>query len=213
MKIKYWMTKEPITVTPDTLAIDAQKIMKENKIRRLPVVEKGKLVGIVTFRNLMEAAPSSATSLSIFELNYLIMRMKVKDLMKKNVITVSTEDTVVDAISLGMKHDIGGFPVLDNQGELVGIVTETQISRAMMRLFGTNVKEEIIHLENVDLQAGTFGKIVDIVEKLGITIVSMFSVPKRTTDLMRVYLRIKPENKVKEKVVAELKKVGYDIEE
>ena len=142
MKIKYWMTKEPITVTPDTLAIDAQKIMKENKIRRLPVVEKGKLVGIVTFRNLIEAAPSSATSLSIFELNYLIMRMKVKDLMKKNVITISPEDTVVDAISLGMKHDIGGFPVLDH-GELVGIVTETQISRAMMRLFGTNVKEEI----------------------------------------------------------------------
>jgi acetoin utilization protein AcuB len=213
MKIKYWMTKEPITVTPDTLAIDAQKIMKENKIRRLPVVEKGKLVGIVTFRNLIEAAPSSATSLSIFELNYLIMRMKVKDLMKKNVITVSPEDTVVDAISLGMKHDIGGFPVLDSHGELVGIVTETQISRAMMRLFGTNVKEEIIHIENVDLQAGTFGKIVAIVEEMGVTVISMFSVPKRTTDLMRVYLRIKPDNKSKEKVVAELKKTGYDIEE
>ncbi len=212
MKIKYWMTKEPITVTPDTLAIDAQKIMKENKIRRLPVVEKGKLVGIVTFRNLIEAAPSSATSLSIFELNYLIMRMKVKDLMKKNVITISPEDTVVDAISLGMKHDIGGFPVMDH-GELVGIVTETQISRAMMRLFGTNVKEEIVHIENVDLQTGTFGKIVAIVEKLGVTVVSMFSVPKRTTDLMRVYLRIKPDNKAKEKVVAELKKTGYDIEE
>lgn len=212
MKIKYWMTKEPITVTPDTLAIDAQKIMKENKIRRLPVVEKGKLVGIVTFRNLLEAAPSSATSLSIFELNYLIMRMKVKDLMKKNVVTISPEDTVVDAISLGMKHDIGGFPVVDN-GELVGIVTETQISRAMMRLFGTNVKEEIVHIENVDLQAGTFGKIVATVEKLGVTIVSMFSVPKRTTDLMRVYLRIKPDNKAKEKVVAELIKTGYDIEE
>jgi acetoin utilization protein AcuB len=213
MKIKYWMTKDPITVTPDTLAVDAQKIMKENKIRRLPVIEKGKLVGIVTFRNLMEAAPSSATSLSIYELNYLIMRMKVKDLMKKNVITVTTEDSVVDAISLGMKYDIGGFPVLDDQGELVGIVTETQISRAMMRLFGTNVKEEIIHLENLDLQAGTFGKIVAVVEKLGVTVISMFSVPKRNTDLMRVYLRIKPDNQSKEKATAELKKTGYEIEE
>ncbi len=213
MKIKYWMTKEPITVTPDTLAVEAQKIMKENKIRRLPVVEKGKLVGIVTFRNLIEAAPSSATSLSIYELNYLIMKMKVKDLMKKSVVTVSPEDTVVDAISLGMKHDIGGFPVLDDHGELVGIVTETQISRAMMRLFGTNVKEEIIHIENVDLQAGTFGKIIAAVEKLGVTVISMFSVPKRTTDLMRVYLRIKPDNKSKEKVTAELKKIGYEIEE
>jgi acetoin utilization protein AcuB len=213
MKIKYWMTKDPITVTPDTLAVEAQKVMKENKIRRLPVIEKGKLVGIVTFRNLMEAAPSSATSLSIYELNYLLMKMKVKDLMKKNVITVSPEDSVIDAISLGMKHDIGGFPVMDNQGELVGIVTETQISRAMMQLFGTNVKEEIIHLENVDLQAGTFGKIVNEVEKMGVTIISMFSVPKRTTDLMRVYLRIKPDNKAKDKIVTGLKKSGYVIEE
>jgi acetoin utilization protein AcuB len=213
MKIKYWMTKDPITVTPNALAVEAQKIMKENKIRRLPVVEKGKLVGIVTFRNLMEAAPSSATSLSIYELNYLIMKMKVKDLMKKNVVTVTTEDTVVDAIALGMKYDIGGFPVLDKEGELVGIVTETQISRAMMQLFGTNVKEEIIHLENVDLQAGTFGKIVAEVEKTGVTIISMFSVPKRATDLMRVYIRIKPDNQVKEKVVANLTKAGYTIEE
>jgi len=211
MKIKYWMTKDPITVTPNTLVVEAQKIMKDNKIRRLPVVEKGKLVGIVTFRNLMEAAPSSATSLSIYELNYLILRMKVKDLMKKNVIIVSPEDTVIDAISLGMEHDIGGFPVVDDKGVLVGIVTETQISRAMMQLFGTNVKEEIIHLENVDIQAGTFGKIVAEAEKMGATIISLFSVPKRSTDLMRLYLRIKPGDRTK--VVEGLKKAGYDIEE
>jgi acetoin utilization protein AcuB len=213
MKIKYWMTKEPITVTPDTLAVEAQKIMKEYKIRRLPVVEKGKLVGIVTFRNLIEAAPSSATSLSIFELNHLIMKMKVKDLMKKNVITVSPEDSVMDAIALGMKHDVGGFPVLDSQGDLVGIVTETHISRAMMQLFGTNVKEEIIHLENVELKQGGVGQIVNLVEKMGITIYSLFFTPKRTTDLMRVYLRVKPEDKAKERAEAELKKAGYQIED
>ena len=125
MKIKYWMTKDPITVTPDTLAIEAQNIMKENKIRRLPVVEKGKLVGIVTFRNLIEAAPSSATSLSIYELNYLIMKMKVKDLMKKNVITVSPEDLVADAIALGMKHDIGGVLRLPD----APVIGEVQLGR------------------------------------------------------------------------------------
>lgn len=189
MKIKYYMTKDPITVTPNTLAIEAQKIMQENKIRRLPVIEKGKLVGIVTFRNLIEAAPSSATSLSIYELNYLIMKMKVKDLMKKNVITVSPEDFVSDAIALGMKHDIGGFPVVDDHGELVGIVTETEISQSMLQLFGINAKEEIIYLENVDLQLGTVGKIVSVVEKLGVTIVSIFSSDKRTSDLKRIYVR------------------------
>lgn len=209
MKVKHWMTRDPITVTPDTLAVEAQKIMKENKIRRLPVVEKGKLVGIVTFRNLIEAAPSSATSLSIHELNYLIMRIKVKDLMKKNVITVSPEDTVIEAIVRGVEKGIGGFPVVDGEGRLVGIVTETQIARAMIQLFGTDVKNEIISLENVDLQPGTFGKIVAMVEQAGGNIVSMFSLPRRTTDLLRVYIRIKPGKR--EGLVAALKKAGYEI--
>ena len=209
MKVKHWMTKDPITVSPDTLAVEAQKIMKENKIRRLPVVDKGKLVGMVTFRNLIEAAPSSATSLSIHELNYLIMKIKVKDLMKKNVIAVSPEDTVIDAIVRGVEKGIGGFPVVDDQGQLVGIVTETQIARAMIQLFGTDAKNEIISLENVDLQPGTFGKIVSLVEKLGITIVSMFSLPRRTTDLLRVYIRIKSGQR--EEALQELKKAGYEI--
>jgi acetoin utilization protein AcuB len=209
MKVKHWMTKDPITVSPDTLAVEAQKIMKENKIRRLPVVDKGKLAGMVTFRNLIEAAPSSATSLSIHELNYLIMKIKVKDLMKKNVITVSPEDTVIDAIVRGVDKGIGGFPVVDDQGRLVGIVTETQIARAMIHLFGTDAKNEIISLENVDLQPGTFGKIVTLVEKLGITIISMFSLPRRTTDLLRVYIRIRSGQR--EAAMAELKKAGYEI--
>ncbi len=209
MKVKHWMTKDPITVSPETLAVEAQKIMKENKIRRLPVVEKGKLVGMVTFRNLIEAAPSSATSLSIHELNYLIMKIKIKDLMKKNVITVSPEDTVIDAIVRGVEKGIGGFPVVDDQGRLVGIVTETQIARAMIQLFGTDAKNEIISLENVDLQPGTFGKIVTLVEKLGINIISMFSLPRRTTDLLRVYIRIKSGQR--EEAIQELKKAGYEI--
>jgi acetoin utilization protein AcuB len=209
MKVKHWMTKDPITVSPETLAVEAQKIMKENRIRRLPVVEKGKLAGMVTFRNLIEAAPSSGSSLSIHELNYLIMKIKVKDLMKKNVITVSPEDTVIDTIVRGVDKGIGGFPVVDEQGRLVGIITETQIARAMIQLFGTDAKNEIISLENVDLQPGTFGKIFTLVEKLGINIISMFSLPRRTTDLLRVYIRIKSGQR--EEAIQELKKAGYEI--
>lgn len=209
MKIKHWMTKDPVTVTPDTLAVEAQKMMKDNKFRRLPVVEKGKLVGIVTFRNLIEAAPSPATTLSIHELNYLIMRIKVKDLMKKNVVTLSPEDTVIDAIALGTKKDIGGFPVVDEKGKVVGIVTESQIGRALMNLFGTNIEKEIISLENVDLSLGTIGNLTSLIEKLGVTILSIFSIPKRTTDLLRVFIRIKSDKK--DEVVEALKKAGYEI--
>jgi acetoin utilization protein AcuB len=167
------------------------------------------LVGIVTFRNLIEAAPSPATTLSIHELNYLIMRIKVKDLMKKNVVTLSPEDTVIDAIALGTKKDIGGFPVVDEKGKVVGIVTESQIGRALMNLFGTNIEKEIISLENVDLQLGTIGNLTSIVEKLGVIILSIFSIPKRTTDLLRVFIRIKSDKK--DEVVEALKKAGYEI--
>jgi acetoin utilization protein AcuB len=211
MKIKYWMTKDPITVTPDTLAVEAQKIMKDNRIRRLPVVEKGKLVGIVTLRNLIEAAPSPATTLSIHELNYLIMKIKIKDLMKKKVFTVSPEDSVIDAVTWGTQHDVGGFPVVDDKGKLVGIITESQISRAMMQLFGAHVKEEIIALEDVDLQLGTVGKLVALIESLGARIISIFSIPRRTTDLMRVYIRIKSDKK--NEVMDALKKAGYVVSE
>jgi acetoin utilization protein AcuB len=167
------------------------------------------LVGMVTFRNLIEAAPSSASSLSIHELNYLIMKIKVKDLMKKKVIAVSPEDTVIEAIVRGVEQGIGGFPVVNDQGLLVGIITETQIARAMIQLFGTETRKEIISLENVDLQPGTFGKIVTLVEKVGINIISMFSLPRRTTDLLRVYIRIKSGQR--EEAIAELKKAGYEI--
>jgi acetoin utilization protein AcuB len=108
-----------------------------------------------------------------------------------------------------VEKGIGGFPVVDDQGRLVGIVTETQIARAMIHLFGTDAKNEIISLENVDLQPGTFGKIVTLVEKLGITIISMFSLPRRTTDLLRVYIRIRSGQR--EAAMAELKKAGYEI--
>src|SRR3972149_11924288 len=98
MKIKDVMTKNPMTVGSDTLVLDAQKIMKENNIRRLPVVDKGKLVGIVTQHDLLEASPSPATSLGIHELNYLLAKMKVKEIMKKNPITLTPDTPFEEAL-------------------------------------------------------------------------------------------------------------------
>ena len=164
MKIKHWMTPDPITVTPETLIIDAKKIMKDHDIRRLPVVDQGRLVGIVTYRNIIEATPSSATSLSIHELNYLILKLKVKDVMRKNPIAVTPEDSVIDVILEGHKKGIGSFPVVEGD-KLVGIVTETEITRAMIQIFGTRVESEIITLENVgpDDSVGVFRRIAEIV--------------------------------------------------
>ena len=118
MRTKDLMTKNPITVDSETLVLDAQRIMKENNIRRLPIVDKGKLVGIITQHDLLEAAPSPATSLSIHELNYLLSKMKVKEIMKKNPVTLTPDTPFEEALRIGQEKKIGSFPVVDN-GKLV----------------------------------------------------------------------------------------------
>ena len=107
------MTKNPLTVDTETLVMDAQKIMREKNIRRLPVVDKGKLVGIVTQHDLLEASPSPATSLSVHELNYLLARMKVKDIMKKNPVTVGPDTPFEEALRIGQEKKVGSFPVVE----------------------------------------------------------------------------------------------------
>ena len=113
MKIKNWMTSNPITVKPNTPVMEASKLMKEHGIRRLPVVKGGKVVGIVTHRNLLEASPSAATTLSIHELNYLIAKLEVGEVMQKNPICVSPEDSVIEVMTMGRQKGIGAFPVVE----------------------------------------------------------------------------------------------------
>src|SRR5512136_3322716 len=123
MRIRDVMTKNPITVDSETLVLDAQKIMKENNIRRLPVVDKGSLVGIVTQHDLLQASPSPATSLSIHELNYHLSKMKVKEIMKKDPVTLTPDTPFEEALRLGQEKKIGAFPIVEN-GKVVGIATE-----------------------------------------------------------------------------------------
>ncbi|MBU2552423.1 MAG: CBS and ACT domain-containing protein [Proteobacteria bacterium] len=210
MKIKHWMTTDPITVTPDTLIVDAKKIMKDHRIRRLPVVEKGKLAGIVTYRNIIEASPSAATSLSIHELNYLILKLTVKDVMKKKVVTVSPEDSVIDVILEGHKKGVGAFPVVEND-KLIGIVTETEIVNSMVQLFGTRAESEIIGLENVGPEdaVGVFRRIAEIVENHNLPLLGMFALPKRQTAGNRVYIRVKTKNT--KPLIDDLVAAGFEI--
>jgi acetoin utilization protein AcuB len=213
MKIKHWMTADPITVKPDTLIIDAKAIMKDHKIRRLPVVDdKGKLLGIVTYRNIIEASPSAATSLSIHELNYLVLKLQVKDVMKKNPLTAAPDDSVVDVLLEGHKKGIGSFPVVE-KGKLVGIITETEIFSAMIGIFGTRTNSEIIGLESVGAEdsVGVFRRIAEIIEKQDVPILAMFSLPHRRQEGWRIYIRVKTKN-IKP-IVKALKDAGYNIGE
>jgi acetoin utilization protein AcuB len=128
---KDWMTRNPVTITEDTSLTAASRLMKDNDIRRLPVVEHGKVVGIVTWGDIREASASDATTLSMFELGYLLNNLPVDRFMTRHPITVTPTTTIIRAAQLMLQHKIGGLPVVEN-GKLVGILTESDIFRMLV---------------------------------------------------------------------------------
>ncbi len=132
--VKDWMSTSVITATPHVRISEAHQLMKDAKVRRLPVIdEKGKLVGIVTIGDVREASPSDATTLSIWELNYLWAQLTVDRIMTRNVMTVTPETPILDVAETMLTHKVSGLPVVDEQGRLLGIVTESDIFRMLVR--------------------------------------------------------------------------------
>lgn len=132
--IRDWMSTEVITVTADMPITNAHQIMKKNRIRRLPVLdEEGVLVGIVTIGDVREASPSGATTLSIWELNYLWSQLKVSNVMTHKVVTVRDHEPLIAAAQLMLDHRISGVPVVDENNKLVGIVTESDVFRMLVK--------------------------------------------------------------------------------
>ena len=129
MHVRALMTAAPITIAPDLNVIDARQRMVEHRIRHLMVVEHGKLVGIVTDRDIRLNLPSPATSLSVWEVNYLLARLTVGQVMTKAVITVDPDRDVGAVARLMVDHKIGALPVMEG-ARLVGIVTESDFVRA-----------------------------------------------------------------------------------
>jgi len=137
MLIENWMTKDVITGTPDMSMMKASKIMKEKGVGRLPVVDdKGVLVGLISDRDIKEASPSKATTLDMHELYYLLSEIKLKDIMTKKVVTVHTGETIERAAQLMLEHNIGGMPVVDQTNKVVGIITDADIFKVLVRITG-----------------------------------------------------------------------------
>jgi acetoin utilization protein AcuB len=129
--VRNWMTPNPITITAQTTLPEARRLMDEHYIRRLPVVKKDKLVGIVTRGGIREAQSSQAMTLSVYEMNFFLDRLTAKEFMAYEPITISPDAAIGEAAHLMLQHQIGGLPVVDN-GELVGIITETDLCRFLM---------------------------------------------------------------------------------
>lgn len=127
-----WMTKNVITIDPKTTLPQAHALMKSKKIRRLPVVDSvGRLVGIVTRGDIREASPSDATSLSIYEVHYLLAQLTIDHIMTKNPKMVTPDTPIKEAARLMLENKISGLPVVDN-GQVVGIITESDIFEALI---------------------------------------------------------------------------------
>jgi len=136
MFVQERMSSPAVTIRENTPFQDALKLMRDRQFRRLPVVDKkGKLVGIVSERDLLHAAPSSATSLSIWEVHYLLATLQVKKFMTKDVITTTPDTPVEDAARLMVANKIGGLPVVDEHKDVVGVITETDIFETFVEMF------------------------------------------------------------------------------
>ncbi len=133
IKVREWMTESVISVTPGTPISQAHQIMKKNDVRRLPVVEGRKLVGIITIGDVREASPSDATTLSIWELNYLWAQLTVEKIMTRRVLTVQPDSPMVEAARLMLDNKISGLTVVDDDGHLVGVVTESDIFKMLVK--------------------------------------------------------------------------------
>jgi len=127
MNVRDCMKSPVFTVTPDTLIDNALETMREKHVRRLPVVENGKLVGLVTRNRIRGATPSLPTPLTLWGFHYQLSRMKVRDVMITDVIVVHPDDTIKEVLALSEKHRIGTLPVVDDNGNLVGILTNTDL--------------------------------------------------------------------------------------
>jgi acetoin utilization protein AcuB len=133
MLVKERMKRDPVTVKKDDSFRYALKLIRKEGIRHLPVIENKRVVGIVTDRDLRQAAPSPATTLEVHELNFLLERLKIEAIMTKKVITVGQETDLLEAARLLLTHKIGCLPVVD-QDELVGIITEGDMLRALVEM-------------------------------------------------------------------------------
>jgi len=207
MRIRDVMSTNVVAVDEKTSIHDARKIMKAHKIRRLPVMKKDKLVGLITEHMLLEASPSPATALSIHELHYLLAKMTVKDIMVKKPFTISPDMPPEEAMQLGQEMGYGGFPVVENN-KLVGVVTESDIVRLMTRVLGVTKKGKRITIK-ASTAFGNMQKIMGILDKNKTVLLSLMSLKEPEEEEWLIVLRLESENA--EPIAKELKSSGFNV--
>lgn len=189
MLVEDVMTKDVIVVEPSASLADAMKVLRENRIRRLPVVEGGELVGIVTEKDLLSASPSSATTLDIWEIHYMISKVKVEEIMTKDVITVSNDAPLEEAARMMSERKVGALPVLDDRNKLVGIITETDIFKIFVDMLGAK-RGGVRYTFQVPDKPGIVYELTRRINESGGNIVAISSYPRKNGEYI-VVIKVK----------------------
>ncbi len=208
MLVRERMTPNPITVQADASYDDALRLIREKKIRRLPVIDKqGRLVGVIAEKDLLYASPSPATSLSAFEMPYLLAKLQIKEIMNKRVITVDEDCTLEEAARIMVDHKIGSLPVLRGP-QLVGIITETDIFRVMAESLGGRAKGVRVTVRMPE-EKGQLAALTGEIARLGGNIISL--VTFWGEDPLQRVITLKVQEVKREDLVPALEKVGAQI--
>jgi acetoin utilization protein AcuB len=191
MLVKNWMSKNVITIDANDTMQDALRLLKEHHIRMLPVMKKNRLVGIVTDRDLKKASASDATLLDVHELLYLLTKIRVKDIMTKDPITVPPDYTVEETAQVLLKNKISGAPVVDQSGQVIGAITQTDLFKVLISLTGIG-NGGIQFGFQVEDRPGSIKEVADIIREFGGRMVSILTSYESAPDgYRRVYIRMR----------------------
>ena len=207
-----WMSTKVISIDEDESLSEAINTLKRNKIRRLPVLKGKKLVGMVSDRDLKEASPSKATSLDIWELHYLMSKIKVKDVMTKNPITIFPDTTIEKCAMFMHDNKIGGLPVINTDGKIVGIITESDVFEALINITGVRIPSYRISLVIPD-SPGSIKEVCDHMRMQEFKCISILTTHQGVKNGNReLIIRFNVDDKGLTEILTSLKKNYHDVE-
>jgi acetoin utilization protein AcuB len=191
MLVKNWMSQRVVSIDAEDSMQNATKLMKQHEIRMLPVTRDGKLVGVVTDRDLKRASASDATTLDVHELLYLLSKIQVKDIMTKNPITVPPDFTIEETAEVLLKNKISGVPVVDKHGNVIGAITQSDLFKVLLSLTGVG-QRGIQFAFQIEDRSGSIRELADIIRQYGGRMVSILtSYDNVPQGYRKVYIRMR----------------------
>lgn len=202
MQVQNWMTSDVVAVEEGISIVKASQILKENDLRHLPVTKQGRLVGMITDRDIKDALPYPSATITAHELYHLLSEVKTRDIMKPDPITIRPEQTVELAAVKMLEHKVTGIPVVTEKGQLVGIISQGDVFRVLIYITGI-YQGGIQFAFNLEDRPGSIKEVADVIREWQGRIVSIMSMSETADEGYRhVFIRIKriPEDELQEMI-------------